>query len=266
MRFGCCLNMVSTKPDGTGFEFIKSLAEIGFDYAELPLAEMTAMTEEDFDFVKTTLKENNIRCECCNNFFPKTVRLTGPEIDMEAILLYVEKSLGRASELNVKNVVFGSGGAKNVPQGFPLEDGYWQIVSLLKRIAPIAFRHNISIVIEPLRKVECNLINTFKEGCQLAQDVNDPSVKVLVDYYHMRVEDEPVQHIAELGKEYLRHIHFAQTNGRIYPASIQEDNYLPFINVLKEIGYNERISCEAYSTNFIKDAERTLKFFGENFE
>ena len=48
MKFGCCLNMVSTKPDGTGAELLDSLAKIGFDYAELPLAEMTALPEADF--------------------------------------------------------------------------------------------------------------------------------------------------------------------------------------------------------------------------
>jgi hypothetical protein len=67
--------MVSTKPDGTGFEFIKSPRwKFGFDYAELPLAEMTAMTEEDFDFVKTTLTGKIIYAvNVVIIFFPKTV-------------------------------------------------------------------------------------------------------------------------------------------------------------------------------------------------
>ena len=98
---------------------------------------------------------------------------------MELILGYVEKALKRAKALGVSNVVFGSGGAKNVPEGFPIEQGYEQIVTLLKRIAPVASGYGITIVIEPLRKAECNLINTFEEGCRLAKDVNDPAIRVL---------------------------------------------------------------------------------------
>ena len=71
MKFGCCLNMVSTKPDGTGAELLDSLAKIGFDYAELPLAEMTALPEADFQNIRQALQRNGIRCECCNNFSQK---------------------------------------------------------------------------------------------------------------------------------------------------------------------------------------------------
>ena len=40
MRYGCCLNMVAKGEDKTGIEWIETLAEMGFDYAELQLAEI----------------------------------------------------------------------------------------------------------------------------------------------------------------------------------------------------------------------------------
>ena len=48
MRFGCCLNMIAKGPDGTGIEYIEALAKAGFDYAELPLAEMMALPDGQF--------------------------------------------------------------------------------------------------------------------------------------------------------------------------------------------------------------------------
>lgn len=265
MRFGCCLNMVAGTEDGIGAEHIAALKQIGFDYAELPLAEMTALPDRAFDAIKANLTKNAIRCETCNNFFPKTVRLTGRQPDYKAIMSYVRRALDRAGALGVEYVVFGSGGAKNVPEGFPIEEGYLQVVKLLKDIAPIAHRNNIAIVIEPLRKAECNLINTFQEGCRLARDVNEENIKVLVDYYHLSAEGEPVEHIQEEGPEFLRHVHFARHEGRAYPQNIEEDAYLPFIRALKDIRYQGRVSCEAYTDDFIKSAERTLKFFKEYF-
>jgi hypothetical protein len=67
--------------------------------------------------------------------------------------------------------------------------------------------------------------------------------------------------LQELGKEYLRHIHFAQTNGRIYPQVFSEDNYLPFINVLKEIGYNERISMRSVFYKFYQGRRENAEVF-----
>ncbi|PWJ51639.1 sugar phosphate isomerase/epimerase family protein [Faecalicatena contorta] len=264
MRFGCCLNMVASYTDGTGIEHIEKLAELGYEYAELPLAEMMMLSEEKFNNLKKRVQDSGIACEVCNNFFPKTMRLTGEEVHMDMILTYAEKALDRAHELGVRYVVFGSGPAKNVPEGYSLENGYQQVVNLLKQVGEIARNRGITIVIEPLRKAECNLINTFKEGCGLAADVNHECVKVLVDFYHLSEEKEPLTNILENGKQFLRHVHFANPNGRVYPESMVEADYQAFFAALREIEYNERISCEAYCENFALSASKTLKVFREN--
>lgn len=266
MKFGCCLNMVSTKPDGTGMEWIEELAACGFDYAELPLAQMMDLDDGQFDQLKQRLKDAGIPCETSNNFFPTTLRLTGPEVDMAQVMDYVERALARAGELGVQYLVFGSGPAKHVPDGFPMEEGYRQVVHLLKQVAPVARRWGITIVIEPLRKAECNLINSFAEGIKLAKDVDDPNVRVLVDFYHLTEEQEPVQHLLDEGGQWLRHVHFANPTGRVYPVSAEEADYEPFIAALKAVGYDLHVSCEAYAPNgFTLDAPTAKRFFDEQF-
>ncbi|MCC8164308.1 MAG: sugar phosphate isomerase/epimerase [Lachnospiraceae bacterium] len=265
MKFGCCLNMVATRPDGTGIEFLGKIAELGYDYVELPLAEMTALSDEEFEEIKKTVERSGIRCETCNNFFPGTIRLTGADVHMDEVLAYADKALGRAEELGVQYVVFGSGKAKGVPEGFPMDEGYAQVVELLKKVSPLAVKHNITIVIEQLRRAECNLINSFAEGCKLSADASVPNVKVLVDFYHMTVENEPVENILTMGKENLRHVHFANPTGRVYPNLDDEADYKPFFDALKEIGYDARISCEAYVKDFDKEAEQALAFFKRNW-
>ena len=265
MRFGCCLNMVAESADGTGIEKIERLAGFGYDYVEMPLAEMMALPEKNFINLANRIEQAGIRCEVCNNFFPKGMRLTGPSVKEEEILAYVEKAMIRAHRLGVQNVVFGSGGAKNVPEGFSLEEGYIQVVSLLRKVSPIARKNDVAIAIEPLRKAECNLINTFAEGCRLAKDVDMDNVKALVDFYHFSEEHEPVQDILDSGKDYLLHVHFACDKGRVFPKTIDEDNYQPFIDALKAVGYHDRVSVEAYTTDFDKQAPIALEFLRKNF-
>lgn len=251
MKYGCCLNMIASKSDKTGIEHLRRLAMSGYDYVELPLAEIMDLSESQFNtLIIDELERYNIQCEVCNNFFPGTIRLTGDDVDCQRIMDYVNRALNRAKSLGVQYVVFGSGKAKHVPDGYHLEKGYLQIVELLKLIGPVAESKGITIVIEPLRKEECNLINTFEEGCRLASDVNHKSVRVLVDFYHMTIEKEPLIHLEQKGREYLRHVHFANPNGRVYPGTLQEADYIPFFQVLKKIGYNQRISCEAYTDNY----------------
>lgn len=267
MKFGCCLNMVSTQPDGTGIEWIEDLAAFGYDYVELPTAQMMALDADALDALKQRLKRANIPCETSNNFFPTTMRLTGPDVDMDAIMDYVRRALTLDEELGVQYLVFGSGPAKNVPDGFPMDVGYQQVVALLKRVGSVAREHGVTIVIEPLRKAECNLINTFAEGVQLAKDVDDPNVRVLVDFYHLTEEHEPVQHLLDDGRDYLRHVHFANPTGRVFPDKADEADYAPFIAALKELDYDLHVSCEAYAPNGFRQAAPIARcFFAQQFK
>ena len=185
---------------------------------------------------------------------------------MKNVMEYVEKALSRAQDMDVEYIVFGSGPAKSVPNGFPMEEGYSQIVTLLKQVNEAAKAKGITIVIEPLRKAECNLINTFKEGCQLARDTKGSNIKVLVDFYHLSVEEEPVSNLVSEGQTYLRHVHFANPKGRVYPENLEAGSYESFISALKAIGYDNRISCEAYTNNYDISAPKTLEFLRDKFD
>ena len=148
-----------------------------------------------------------------------------------------------------------------------MDVGYQQVASLLRQVGPVAREHGVTIVIEPLRKAECNLINTFAEGVQLAKDVNDPNVRVLVDFYHLAEEHEPVQHLLDNGRDYLRHVHFANPTGRVFPDKADEADYAPFITALKEIGYDLHVSCEAYAPDgFKQSAPIAQRFFVQQFK
>lgn len=259
IRIGCCVNMIAGRDDRTGAEHAPALAGFGYDYLELPLAEMMVLSDSAFAELSASIASQPISCEASNNFFPKTMRLTGPDLDLPQVVDYAGKALSRAASIGAKYVVFGSGPAKNVPDGFPLEEGYAQIVRMLQQIAPAAGKSGVEIAIEPLRRAECNLINTFAEGCRLAEDVNRKEVKVLVDFYHLTVENEPLENLLAMGDKHLRHIHFANPAGRVFPSSKDKTNYLPFFKTLKEIGYSGRISVEAYTDNFPEAAPAALE-------
>lgn len=266
MRYGCCLNMVAAGADGTGAEKIGALAKAGYDYVELPLAEMMALEESRFAQLRRSLEKAGVRCEACNNFFPKTMRLTGAQADpIEKTMEYVQRALARAASLGARKVVFGSGGAKNVPEGFSMEEGRRQVAELARQIGPVARREGIVIALEPLRRAECNLINTFEEGCGLAREVDDPNVRVLVDYYHLAEEGEPAANIARLGKRYLGHLHFANPEGRVYPSRQDGRDYSDFVQAVKAAGYDDTLSCEAYARNYAAEAAEALALLRENF-
>ncbi|MEJ2649338.1 MAG: sugar phosphate isomerase/epimerase [Sedimentisphaerales bacterium] len=257
MKYGCCGSMVATEPDGTGVEIIEKLGAIGYDYMEISLAHITALSETDFMSMKKRVRDAGISCETCNNFFPSSIHLTGPREDENKTMDYSRKALERASQLGVEIIVFGSASAKNIPDGFPYEQAWNQIAKMLKTIAPIARERGITIAIEPLNKIESNLINTISEGLQMVKSVDMDNIRLLADYYHMTVSNETYDIILESGQA-IKHVHFAEVLGRRFPGTLKEE-YLEFFGNLKNAGYKGRVSIEAYSDDVLNDAAIALE-------
>lgn len=258
MNFGCCVNMIADDPYHIGYHHLAAVKELGFDYVELPIAEITLVNEKVFQKILEELDVLKLPCSACNNFFPPDFRLTGPDVDMRAIDTYLDKLLPRASALRPAVIVFGSGKAKWIPDGFDKEKAWIQIVELLRHISDRLAGHDIRVAIEPLRKMECNIINSYVEGCSLVRDVDRENIRMLVDFYHLSEEREPLSHILENRKSWLIHAHTANPMGRIYPKENDEINQAPFIHVLRELGYEYTVSCEAYAKRFKEDARSAL--------
>ena len=227
--------------------------------------------EQDEEAFSARLREASSCCLpiiSCNGFFPGDLRLTGPDADYERAVRYTEVAMQRCAMTGVVTVVLGSAGARSIPDGFPREEAEAQFIALLKRLGPIARKYGVTIVIEPLRRQECNFINTVEEGCEIARRVKHPNVRVLADLYHMTQEGEGPQSILKAGRKYLRHVHVAE-NARRTPPGVDGDDFTPYFRALKEIGYRGNISIECGWNDFrkqvgpaIQELQRQLKAVG----
>jgi D-psicose/D-tagatose/L-ribulose 3-epimerase len=258
MRIGCCVNMVATAPDGIGLERLETLAAVGYDYVELPLAQMMELTSAKFNEVVGYVESSGISCEACNNFVPANHPITGDKVDKVKLGEYIDEALERADKLGAKSIVFGSSGAKNAPQGFSMVRAWEQIVETLLMVDEKIEKRDIKIAIEPLCKLESNIVVNAHEGLQLAKEVNRENIRLLIDYYHLSIERED-QCIIETAKNYLQHMHIANPTGRVFPLPGDCVDYRGFISRLKKAGYDSRISIEAYTDDFEASAPLALK-------
>ena len=256
--------MLAKGPDETGAAIADDLRELGFDYIELSLAQIAVLPEPDYQVLCRRVRESGIRSEACNNFFPPSLRLTGPEYDPSRIMAYARPAMERAARLGVEIIVFGSGPAKRVPTGFSMSTAWSQLVELTGQLAITAMDLGLNIAIEPLRREECNIINSAAEGLSLVRATATESVKLLVDFYHLCAEGESCKILAEAGDR-ICHIHLAKPEGRRFPVQADSNLYQEFFDALIDIEYEGRISVEAYSDDFRNDAAASLAFLRQAF-
>ena len=225
----------------------------GFDYVELATSEIAGLSDADFEQAAAHIRQTGIAAPAANLFLPATIKVTGASIDQAQQMAYVRKAFARLSRLGTQIVVFGSGGAGLVPDGFPKDRAFQQLVDFGRRIAPEARAHGITIAIEPLRHEETNIINSAAEGLDLVNAIDDANFQLMVDFYHLSSEKEDPAIIGRAGA-HIRHLHMANPDGRVFPRRWEEYNYAPFFAALKQIGYGQRISVEASTKDLPADA------------
>ena len=257
MRIGICINMLGSERDPMGLEWLEAADSYGFEYVELPAAQMMDLDDKSFDALLERLAKLRMKCECCNNLFPAAVRLTGDSVSVSAVEEYLDRVFPRVALLGADTAVFGSSGAKNVPEGFSHEAAFRQIVDALRMVADRCREHGVRIAIEPLNRLESNIILNVADGARLMRAVARPEVRLLVDYYHHAMENETEAVIVSEGSNVI-HTHFAEPEGRVMPVE-PKDGYFAFFNALREAGYDGRISLEAFSKNPAEDMKRGLQ-------
>jgi sugar phosphate isomerase/epimerase len=250
--------MIANTESKVGEEAIPLFAKMGFDYIELPLAQVMDLSEEKFNDLLRQIRTSGIPMEACNNFFPARIRLTGEDANPAHITEYVKAATERAAAMGAKIIVLGSAGAKNIPQGFPYQSALTQLKDLLIQLDEIVAPLEITVALEPLNKKESNFITTAAEGLELVQNLSLDNVKLLIDYYHLRMEDEDFAVINEAGPD-LRHLHIASKEGRLFPKPGDGENYGMFFARLKALCYEGRVSVEAHSQDLAADGAASLK-------
>lgn len=247
-----------------GIDRIKGAAENGFDYIEGNFRWIACCSDDEFEAFKSELKKYGLSCEAANCFFPGEMKITGENIDYEAITSYLEKGFERTAELGIKVVVMGSGGARNIPQGYSYDKAVCDIINVVKNyVMPIADKYETEFVFEPLCKLESNIINTIKEGGMLSAAINHPGVGTLGDLYHMYVEGDTYDDIREL-KGIFRHAHISNpkpdcdNKKRCFMKNTDSFDYKGFFEALKEIGC-QRVSIEADTDDYNADIVQAAK-------
>jgi D-psicose/D-tagatose/L-ribulose 3-epimerase len=241
---------------------IADLAETraaGFDYLELGVRDIAKLSDAEFAEAQARHKEVGLPTPVANVFLPNEMKVVGPGIDHGPVLEYARKAFDRMALLGVKTIVFGSGGARKVPDGFSHEEAFAQLVDLAKKLAPEAQSRGITLAVEPLRKQETNIINTAAEGLKWVEAVNHPSFQLMVDFYHLANEKEDPGIIVQ-AREHIRHFHIANPTGRVFPMDAAEFDYAGFFAAIKKINYHGGISVEAGTKNFPEEGPKALAF------
>ncbi len=235
------------------------LAAAGYSFVEENARGFLIPTEDDAAFAKklALVKESKLPVEASNSFLPSNLKCVGPAPMHAEILKFGETSFKRAQMAGMKTIVFGSGGARAIPEGFSREEARKQFISLCSQLAPIAKKYDVVLSLEPLNTKECNFVTSVAEGGEIVQEVDHKNFRLLADIYHMLMENESPENIRKYG-HLLYHTHIAEKVGRTAPGVSNED-FTPYFKALKDVKYKGRMAIECSWKNLGEQAGTAIQ-------
>lgn len=218
--------------------------DLPVDYLEANVQKLLMPEASDADFAEQARRVSRLvgRIYAANCFLPGDLKVVGPSTDLPRLARYAESAFSRARSLGIEVIVFGSGAARRAPEGWPLATAFLQLIQALEICAPIAGRHGVTLVLEPLNRAECNVVNTVLEGAVAVSRVNHSRVRLLVDLFHMLRNDEAPEDLAKVAP-WIAHAHVAEKTARSAPG-VAGDDFRAFFSALRHGGYDGTLSTE----------------------
>ncbi|MDF2524647.1 MAG: sugar phosphate isomerase/epimerase, partial [Clostridiales bacterium] len=122
-----------------------------------------------------------------------------------------------------------------------------------------AVKKDIVIALEPQSKTNLNNLNTTQEGLQWIDNLNIPNLFLMLDTYHMDVEELSVVTSFIEARGRVKHVHIADSNRRIPGEG--NINFLEVLKLLKTINYDGFLSLEiAQGTDGLSAAAKSWKY------
>jgi len=222
------------KPLGLGGDLetnLKMVAELGYDGVELFVGQPNRFAIDD---IKKLIKRYGLSVPAIGTGLTYTVyglSFTSSDRGIrERAVERVKEYLKLGKELN-SPIIIGSikGRVQNYYRGME------NLKNCLRECAEFAEESGCYMLIEPLNRYESNVINTLEEAVELIKSVGSETLKILGDTFHMNIEERSICESLREVKEYLYHVHLADSN-RQAPGQGHID-FRKILDTLREIGF-----------------------------
>lgn len=177
-------------------------------------------------------------------------------------IVYFKKSIEAAVELEAPMVLVTAGwGYRNESR----EEAWSRTKDSLEQLTAFAEKQGIVLALEPLQKIESNLICTLTDLKEMLASIPSSHLKGMVDTIPLAVEGERLGDYLEQLQDDFVHIHFIDGNPGGHLA--WGDGSLPlekYMNTLAQHHYNGALTLEFTSSQYLLNPNEAIEISLKN--
>ena len=245
MRFGVHCRLWTAGWTSANLDLIDRAKGLGFDVFEISLLNLAAV-----DPVAIRRRAEAAGIDILGTMgLPKDRTLATPDRAVrEQTVAFLKAAVERAREMGSP---FLGGMVYAVPGRFsgrgPTADEVRWIVEGLSAVAVHAQQYGVTVAVEPVNRYETYLLNTAAQAQAVVDAIRQPNVGLLLDTYHMNIEDRGIAAAIRRHARSLRHLHLNESDrGMMGGGNV---DWPALFAALQEIGYRGVGSLETFGAS-----------------
>lgn len=221
---------------------LRQAAEWGYDGVELALRDPACL---DANSIKAGLTKYGLEMIglCTGEVFGSDgLGLVSESPDIAA------QALARMKAIVDLAAQFGAGTLVNIgrvrgaiKRGHP-RASWERAVEMFRELSKHARPGDVRLVLEPINHYEVNFVLSTQDGIDMAEQVDHPNFGLILDTYHMNIEDPNIHAAFRRARRWCWHVHVSDNNRR-WPGNAHID-FASIVATLRDIGYDAYLSAE----------------------
>ena len=227
---------------------IETIKRIGLDILEVAPAPLMALTKQQRDEIAAAARDNEIDLTFSVGLGldqdlaseDENIRKNGIKFTTDTFKIMSEMGGKMYSGVDI------AAWNKTFTEGVTDKSASWErSISAVKEIMKSAEDRGITFAVEVVNRYESSLVNTAEEAIKYVDEVGSPNCKILLDTYHMNIEEDNMftsikNYISKIGC-----IHICE-NHRGVPGTGHID-WKQLIETLEEVGYDGFLEMETFT-------------------
>jgi D-psicose/D-tagatose/L-ribulose 3-epimerase len=241
MKFGVHAGLWMARWTDDLAPIIRTVADLGYDGVETSLL---GMTTEKAGAVRTIAEDAGLEITCTTGLSASAdVSSSDPAIRAEG-LAYLRWAFDTATALGshmLSGVLYAPWGAF-APGGKAERTD--RSIDAWRSLAPELEGRDLRIALEAINRFETDMLNTAGEALAMTRAIGSPSIGVLLDIFHLNIEEKDIGAAIRSAGSELFHFHVSD-NDRSVPGS----GHAPWddaVTGLRSTGYDGWIVAEMF--------------------
>ena len=247
MKYGIYYAYWEHQWGGDYLKYVKKAGKLGFDLLEISCAGLAGMSAAGVRDLAAAAEDSGVGLT--GGYGPRPEEnIASPDVRVvDNAFDFWERTFDVLARLGIKTVGGGLYSYWPVDFGKPFnkEEDLKRSIEGMKKLGEIAGGHNITLGMEVLNRFEGYLLNTAAEALAYVKAVGRDNVKVMLDTFHMNIEEDSLIDAIRTAGPFLGHFHIGEANRRP-PRAASRMDWAAIGRALREIGYCSAVVMEPF--------------------